>query len=144
MLDKKNGEILFCQSQFAIKTDLREQSLQTKIPGLIISSYTANEYSHYHVWCDIESGEYIFTDVCFANDTLIEVRLYPQHKTKTVNQTKIFNTNLETARKTMYAWCEKFQLQNMEYPWGMLSINVGSDAIYGPPNILIRYAETNQ
>lgn len=139
MFDPENGEIRFYQTQFIIRADLRKQTLQAGIPELIISSYTVNEYCHYHVWCDIESDEYIFADVCFANDTLVEVRLYPQHKTQTAAQKQISNMDLETARELMHAWCEKFQLQNMEYPWGTVSINLGADPIYSPPNILICY-----
>ena len=45
MLDPKNGEIRFCQTQFVIRADLRKQTLQAGIPELIISSYIANEYS---------------------------------------------------------------------------------------------------
>ena len=139
MLDFKNGEIILSQPQLIISGCLRKQTLQAGIPELIISSYTVNEYCHYHVWCDIESDEYIFADVCFANDTLVEVRLYPQHKTQTAAQKQISNMDLETARELMHAWCEKFQLQNMEYPWGTVSINLGADPIYSPPNILICY-----
>ena len=140
MINVNTGEMTLCQSGFAICADLTQGQLESKIPDLILSHYETNGFGHYHVWCDVEQGEYVLAHLCFDKDTLQSVKLFPQHISRDAAQKEIPNMELEQARALMRAWCQRVFGQDQAcFSQGIVRACVGADPIYSPPHIEVCY-----
>ena len=141
MIDTYTGSLLLTETGFSINSLLTPQQLEQRIPDLIISHYQIGaEYFHYHIWCDLEPNEYIYTHLIFAQNRLLSVTLHPQNKTNESSDRNISNMDLDTARDLLYRWCQRMlPLKQNVFSWGSICVFAGSDPIYAPPGVQIKY-----
>lgn len=135
-----------CDSKFCISKNTTQQELKEGMPALITSSYdTTTGYTHYGVWLDIESEIYIYTSICFHGNILIEMRLYPQHKSAVRPASQPYAMDLEEAQASVGKWYHNFfDKDKIISEWGFIAYCKGSDPLYYPPNVLIRYLNRNE
>lgn len=140
MIDIVNGKIILCQSEFSITPFLKPSELEKNISSRILYQYrTDTNYIHYTIGCDINAGEYVYTNICFFEEKLQFVNFFPQHKSHVLSSLKITDMDLESARDLAFCWYETNFPKQTVWPWGTVRFCPGSDSIYGTPNILLQY-----
>ncbi len=141
MFDLPSACFTLCASGLRISPDLTPMQLENTLHDVIIRhSDTDTGYTHYFVWCDIEPGDFVYADICFSGSTLCSVHLLPQHRTHMPSGRDIPNMNLDAARALVKAWYARFfEEPVLTFPWGRITLIPGSDPIYHPPCVMIRY-----
>lgn len=140
MIDLVNGKIILCRSEFSITPSLKPSELEKNIASRILSQYkTDTNYMHYAIGCDINAGEYVYTDICFFEETLQCIKFFPQHRSHDLSTLKAANMDLISARDLAFRWFETNFPKQTAWSWGTVRFCPGSDPIYGPPNILLQY-----
>ncbi len=140
MIDIVAGKIILCQSKFSINPSLKPSELEKNIASQILTQYsTDTNYLHYTVACDINPDEYVYTGVCFFEETLQCIKFFPQHKSNVLSSLKATNMDLDLARNLAFSWFETNFPKQTVWPWGTVRFCPGSDSIYGTPNILLQY-----
>lgn len=140
MIDIVNGKIILCRSGFSLSPSLKPAELEKNIARQILSQYrTDTDYMHYTIGCDINAGEYVYTDICFFEETLRCIKFFPQHKSHDLSTLKTTNMDLDSARELAFRWFEANFPQQTVWQWGTVRFCPVSDPIYSPPNILLQY-----
>ncbi len=141
MIDKKQGIITLCESGFHISESTKPQDLTEGIPALISQIHPIHTgYTHYNCWLDIEPKRYVWASVCFRGDVLEFIRLYPQHQTAAIPAPQPSSMDIEASHPLAHAWYSRlFKQDELFFPRGSIRYVRGSDPIYYPTCVLIRF-----
>ncbi len=141
MIDAKQGIITLCESGFRITADTTPQALVEGIPSLIAQIHPIRTgYTHYSCWLDIELKRYVWVSVCFHGDVLESLRLYPQHQSTSLPAPQPSPMEIEASHLLAHGWySELFGQDELSFPWGSIRYHKGTDPIYHPTLVLIRY-----
>jgi len=141
MIKITTGEIILCESGFSLNPSLTALDLERNIPDHIVFRYKTNtNYTHYCVWLDIDPFEYVYATVCFYENVLVNIKLFPQDVAQELPKQRASTMNLSEAQKLAYSWYQN-HISNKEsvFEWGKIQYISGNDPIYGTPNIHIQY-----
>ena len=141
MIKINTGEISLCESGFSLDPSLTPLDLERNIPDHIVFHYKTNtNYMHYCVWLDIDPSEYVYATVCFCENSLISIKLFPQAIAQELPNQRPSTMNLGEAQKLAYSWYQN-HISNKEtvFKWGKIQYFSGADPIYSAPNISIQY-----
>ncbi len=158
MFDIKNGQITLTDSQNTIIPHMNRQEFETIFQkNIILKADHNNSYVHDYCWGDIENNDYIYMEVTFFQNQLTEVRLFPQHHGAISAPlpspsdceadwiaVKAWYENVFGAwyHKVFGVWCHKEgKPLNRQFSWGEALFCKGSDLIYSPTQIVIKYKE---
>ena len=142
MLNADTGEIRLHRSNFVLHAGVTPQSIEEQLAEQIIHRReTDNHYVHYWLCADIASPEYITANLIFFKNRLLSISLFPQDHSETVWKTLAPPTELQLAQNIVRAWYQKyFSEAKMSFQWGTIGFCEGSDPIYYPPAIVIKYS----
>ena len=140
MIDIANGKIILYQSKFSITPSLKPSELEGNIASRILSQYRPDtNYMYYAIGCDINAGEYVYTEICFFEEALRYIKFLPQHKSHDLSTLKPTNMDVDSARDLAFRWFEANFPKLTVWSWGTVRFCPGSDPICAPPNILLQY-----
>ena len=141
MIDPKQGILTLCASGFRITPHTTPQALTEKIPSQIVRIHPANTgYTQYNCWLDVESKQYVWTSICFHGDVLDSIRLYPQHACTAIPAPQPTPADMRLSHPIAHAWYERLIGQDEpDFSWGSIRYVQGSDPIYHPTCIFIRF-----
>lgn len=141
MIDPKQGILTLCASGFQITADTTPQDLAEGIPERIVQTDSVpTGYTHFHCWLDIEPRCYIWASVCFRGNVLESIRLFPQHQSASIPAPQPSSMDIEASQPLAHGWYRRrFEQDKLVFPGGSMQYCAGSDAIYAPTSVLIRY-----
>ena len=144
MIDATSGILTLCETGFQITANTTPQDMNKGIPTLIVRiEPSSTGYTHYDCWLDIEPQRYLWASVCFHGDALESIRLFPQHQSTTLPAPRPNPMDTETSQLLGYAWYSKnFEQDELFFPHGSIRDVRGSDPIYYPTCVWIRYTRT--
>ena len=143
MINLNTGDITLFHSQFLINRFLTSEDIEKGVPELIVQKNNfRSDYSEFCLWGNFEKNQYIYFTLQFhPKNQLRRICIYPQHHgflgAPQPNSSKCSADWLEVKR-----WYHKYFQQKNEYadyPWGEFRFIKGSDDIYFPTKIDIRY-----
>lgn len=141
MIDIKQGIVTLCESELQITADTTPQALTEKTPELIFrADPIATGYTHFHCWLDIEPQCYVWASICFCGSVLESIRLFPQHQSASIPAPQPNSMDVEESHPLAHGWYSRyFEQDELTFPWGSVQYCSGSDPIYSPTSVLIRY-----
>ena len=140
MIDLASGKIILYRSNFVITFSLTPEELEKSIPHQIrLKHKTDTNYIHYNVVCDIDPFEYVMAQISFFKKILYSISFYPQNSTHSLSDLNFSPIDLVSARNIAYAWFQKHFKEQSDFTWGTVKFFPGSDPIYGPANIELKY-----
>ena len=141
MIDTKQGILTLCASGFQITADTTPQDLSEKIPELILrADPILTGYTHFYCWLDVEPQRYVWASICFCGNVLESIRLFPQHQSTSIPAPQPSSMDIEESHPLAHTWYSKhFEQDRLTFPRGSVQYCPGSDPIYSPTSVLIRY-----
>ena len=145
MINLFTGEIHFVHSNFVLSPSLDRSRFEKLFPEKFINyNDVGTGYYHYGIACDIRKDEYIYTRVCFHNQTLWFVKFFPQNSSKNLQGLDVSIKEYDVTYPACQKWFQDVFLSHTSpivFPWGTIKLLPGlpKDPLYGQPFIYIEY-----
>ena len=141
MIDITTGEIILYDTGFSVTPSLTPFDLEKYIPNQIVHHYkTDTNYQHYYVWLDIDPAEYVYAAICFRGNSLESIRLFPQYSSRALPEKQPSAMDAVIADNLVEEWYHNhFSSEELIFVWGSIRYFSGTDPIFAPPNVLIKY-----
>ena len=141
MIDTTTGEIILYNTGYSVTPSLTPFDLEKYIPNQIVHHYkTDTNYQHYYVWLDIDPAEYVYAAICFRGNSLESIKLFPQHTAHALPAERPSSMDVVIAGNLVEEWYHNhFSSEELIFEWGSIRYFSGTDPIFAPPNVLIKY-----
>lgn len=141
MINLETGEITLIDSKIVLCRDLHSDTFRIKAKDLIVrKSHYDTGYDSYFCWGDIEQGSYIYFVSHFYNNLLFEIQMMPQHHCTIPHGVPICS-ECKLDWEEVLVWYRKYFPEGIQkYPWGEVVFFKGTDSIYHPTHIRIKYS----